>query len=237
MRFRKLSILHYYLIFFFFCSLCSCFSSTEIKPVSPQAQHKTKVWILERYPQIVHPKISELFDRSSKRLYNGISTLNHNLENPRLYVIESDEVTAFSLCDGSIFLSTSLISNSHSVEVFVATLAHEFAHIINKDACFTDNNKNSELQKEIDADVLGAKILYASFINPKASLHTLTLYSRKIKKNESRNSIEKRKNNLLDFLSRVPEINSEIPEERLFRKVQRMILLKSMKNRKDLTRN
>jgi hypothetical protein len=184
------------------------------------------VWLLERYQQIEHPLITELFQRSLERLQPGIATLDQNATlatMPRLYVLASDDVTAFSLCDGSIFITSKMFKMTPTIDVFMAILAHEASHLIRKDACWITEDTSTELSKEISADTDGARILYGSYINPRASLLALSLYYRKFKDAGSDNftaSLETRKKSLSHELGKYPQITTKIPEERLFRKVK-----------------
>ena len=227
---NSLNIIKISFFAFILISHSACFKNSSTGKVTAQSQHNTKVWILERHPQVIHPLISELFDKTYVRLKNGIHTIDpkllDSLNTPTLYVIETDEVTAFSLCDGSIFLSTALIGKAASSEIFAAIISHELAHNLSNDACYSNKDSDIEFSNELRADSLGAKILYASYINPRASLTALSLYNRKNLRDESDILIKKRKNELLEYLDRFPQIRSEIPEERLFRKVKALLMTK-----------
>ncbi len=212
-----------------FITVCGCSSSVQKTEVSQEAQHRTKVWLLERHQQIEHPLITELFQRSLLRLEPGIQSLTPTekpLKSPRLYVIASEEVSAFSLCDGSIFITSHMLEKISSSEIFMAVLAHELAHVINHDACWVSADSSLELSKEIDADATGARVLYVSFINPDTALQALSLYYRTFATTDSKkfiSTLEERKKALSDQLQQYPPIQSRVPEERLFRKVKHLV--------------
>jgi len=221
-----------FLILLFLCiipAFISCSAKQKSIVVSPEAQHRTKVWILERHQHIEHPLISELFNRTIERLSPGIESLkpHYTLKSQtRLYVIHSKEISTFSLCDGSIFITDSTISALPSAEHFMALIAHEIAHIIRNDACEISNNEEDELNKEVAADSLGAKILYASYIDPEITLQTLSLSYRNFKSDDSiklNEAIDIRKKELESIVKRLPRINTKIPEERVFRKVKYLL--------------
>lgn len=220
------------MILVFLCTISafvSCSANQKAIIVTPEAQHRTKVWILERYQHIEHPLISELFTRTIERLSPGIESLkpHYSLKSPvRLYVISSQEISTFSLCDGSIFITNSMISALPNAEHFMAIISHELAHILRNDACEISNNEEDELNKEIAADSLGAKIQYASYIDPESALQTLSISYRNFKSDDSKKlkeSMEIRKKELGNTLSRLPRINTKIPEERIYRKVKSLL--------------
>jgi hypothetical protein len=216
-----------------------CSSSVGDIEVSDESQHRTKVWLLERYQQIEHPLLSELFQRSLERLEPGVQSIasqDKRTKEPRLYVISSDEITAFSLCDGSIFVTSKMIELTPSSEVFMAIIAHEISHVIHQHACWTSEDKSAELTKEIKADSDAARILYVSYINPHATLQALSLYYRKFINADAKKfiiTLDERKKSLSRELQQYPPISSRMPEERLFRKVRHLVsgFTKSSRNR------
>lgn len=219
---------------FILSGIISCSVSQKKTEVSQESLHRTKVWLLERYPLIEHPLITELFTRSVNRIEAGIQSISPSkdapnesqIATPRFYLISSPEISAFSLCDGSIFMTSTMLQKIQNVEVFMAVLAHEISHIIMEDACLISLDKKEELKKEIHADANAARILYVSFINPNSTLDALSIYYRSFINDDAKNahkSLDERKKSLILELQQYPPIQTRVPEERVFRKVKHLI--------------
>lgn len=229
-------------LFSILASISACAPSGQKIEVSKEAQHRTKVWLLEHHQQIEHSLINELFARSVERLTPGIQSFREHqsaLSKLRLYIISSDDISAFSLCDGSIFITSKMIESMRGSDLFMAVLAHEISHVISRDACWISGDTQTELSKEIKADAEGARILYISYIHPQASLSALSLYYknyRGMKNKDVLDTLEERKKVLSDELTQYPTISSRIPEERLFRKVQSIVTMIARSHQKESPR-
>ena len=204
--------------------LNSCSTQT---PVSPESQHKTKVWILEHNPQLEHPSFNNLFNDLLSRLSIGYRNLGLKLPTEvKFYVIESDKVGVFSLCDGSIFISSGTIKKLTSAHQLACLLAHDISHISLKHACSFENDPMALNDFEIEADAAALKILASSSIDP-LELRNVYLSIYRSSEMDSPNNFEKLDERRLDamesLLKKIPEIPTKIPEERLFRKVQHLL--------------
>ncbi len=64
-----------------------------------------------------------------ERLSKGMDTVSYDYD---IYVLESDQVNAFTAFNGQLFIFTGLIEQTESAEELAAVLAHELAHAENR---------------------------------------------------------------------------------------------------------
>jgi hypothetical protein len=203
----------------------SCHKNTP--EVSLAAQHKTKVWILENNPQIEHPLIVQLFDELFLRLREGYLNLGMEIpKNIKIILIENNKIGAFSLCDGTIFISTGTMRELNSAHQLISLLAHEISHVKLRHACTHSENQNEILDYEKESDKEAVKILSSAYIDPSELKNVfINIYSssEKLESNNTDQINSQRIRNLDYLISKSANIDTKIPQERLFRKVQSLL--------------
>lgn len=204
--------------------LSSCASQ---QPVTPEAQHNTKVWILENNPQLEHPLIRRLFDSMLSRIAIGYDNMNRKMPDIEVFLIDNKKVGVFSICDGTIFISSGTIHALHSAHEMISMLAHDIAHVSLSHACEKVSDQETLLAYEVEADKLAIRTLLATHIDPHTLKQVYLDIYRKSESDDSRNidvidsdRLSKLEQNL-SFIDQ--EIKTKIPEERLFRKVKELL--------------
>ncbi len=209
--------------FIFVLTFNSCASRI---PVSLESQHETKVWILENNAQVEHPYLDKLFNSILARLALGYRNLGVTF--PRqveIILIDNQKVGVFSICDGTIFISTGTIKHLNSAHELTALLAHDVAHVYLEHACYRSEEKDIP-EYETSADTFAIKTLQATHIDPGKLLN---VYKKIYRKSEDRSSAEfdeldsVRQENLISRLNKIDQVPTKIPEERLFRKLKALL--------------
>jgi len=92
------------------------------------------------------------------------------------YVLDADDLSAYSWPDGEVFVTRGLI-DAASPDELAAVIAHEAGHLIahrrRSDATAMLRGRQSHLNPEIQADALGSVILADCNIPTTAMLHVL----------------------------------------------------------------
>ena len=220
---KNLNLFYKIPVFSFLLLLSSCFSN---EPVTPKAQHETKVWILEHNPQIEHPLVEKLFNLLVARLDIGYQNLGFTKPEISLYLIDNEKEGVFSLCDGSIFISTGTIKNLSSAHQMISMLAHDISHVYLKHACERTSDKDTLEKFEIEADRHAVKVLRATHIDPNELKRVYLNIYRKSEGSDARSAgliDSARVKALDDILELGKDTPTKIPEERLFRKVKSLM--------------
>lgn len=231
MSYKRQSLLNHYpnilkcifiLHFTFLFSACS-----PMTEVTPESQHETKVWILEHNPEIEHPLVDRLFNLLVARIAIGYQNLGLKMPpDIRLYLINNDREGVFSLCDGSIFVSSGTFKNLKSAHQLISLLAHDIGHVYLQHACSITEDQSKLSSYELEADKLAINSLRATHVDPKELEQVYLNIYRRSEALESENYAaidEKRLNSIKSNLEDIKEIETQIPEERLFRKVKTLL--------------
>lgn len=219
MPFFKLSLSFILISFTFF----GC--SSKIKP-SAEEEHNTTVWLLSKYGESDSELAQELKERLLARLVAGAKIAFPDFHNPiRLFFLRSATPSAFSQCDGSIFLTEGMITSVPSLAELSAIIAHEIAHVFREDACSAvsdeDGNVTYSTGTEIEADKIASKILLASFIDPRYLESAIQAQYRLFSGSEAeKESVSKRLERLSKAMESIPKVKTKFSEERLFNKLR-----------------
>lgn len=220
MKTFKLSLCTAILISTFF----AC-SNGKIEP-SPEAEHNTTVWLLSKYGESESELAQELKERLLSRLVGGANIVSPEIHKPiRLFFLRTDTPSAFSQCNGSIFITEGMITALPGLAELSSIIAHEIAHVYRGDACTAisddDGNVSYSTNIELEADKLATKILLASFIDPRYLSSAIQTQYRLFSGSESeKESVSIRLEKLSSVYETIPAVKTKFSEERLFNKLR-----------------
>ncbi len=200
-------------------------SNSKVEP-SPESEHNTTVWLLSKYGESDSPLAQELKERLLSRLLGGANIVSPNIHKPiRMFFLRTDTPSAFSQCNGSIFLTEGLITAVPSLAELSSIISHEIAHIYRGDACNVDTNDDGNVvystHVELEADKLATKILLASFIDPRYLSSAIQTQYRLFSGSEAEKvSVKKRIDRLNEVYEHIPEVKTKFSEDRIFNKLR-----------------
>ena len=172
--------------------------------VEIDASLATTAWLESHYGFESETTVRTLLARVAKRLAGGVyrAALENEskaaLESELLHydweviALRSNEVNAFSVGAGMIFVTTGLLRRLNAESELAAILAHEMSHqllghnrqVINETELSADMpQRNFSLDYEIAADNLGLKIMKVARYDIRYALTAITLNDRNLGKN------------------------------------------------------
>ena len=93
------------------------------------------------------------------------------------FLLLSEELNAFSLSDGRVFVTLGLYRHLSRDDMLAAVIAHELAHVTARHGRKTCNSDNEQLSRELAADRRGVGYLKAAGYHPEAMAELLNLVS------------------------------------------------------------
>lgn len=81
--------------------------------------------ILSNYSKLENEQVDSAIDVITKRLLSGLDSTHYRYQ---FRVIKSDDINAFTVPGGNIYIFSGLIKESRSAEEIAAVLAHEIGH-------------------------------------------------------------------------------------------------------------
>jgi hypothetical protein len=214
------------IIFSFLCLLCLWSCSSNVPMPTPEAEHKTTVWLLSEFGESESEVAAEIKEKLLARLVAGTKVVYPNFNKPvRLFFLRTSSPSAFSQCNGSIFVTEGMITSVPSIAELSAIIAHELAHIAREDACHvqpdSEGNISYSHEIEVEADKFASKVLLASFIDPRYLLSSIQSQYRFFKGTDAEKvSVSKRIEILQQVLHKIPAVKTKFSEERLFNKLR-----------------
>lgn len=179
-----------------FCTTTSCTRSSLPTPVETEASAATTRWLDSQYSIYETPALSSMIRRISNRLSEAAygtalqtEIQNFNAEEYRdfpwqVYVLDSTALNAFSSGAGTIFITRGLVAKLHAEAELASIISHEMAHQMlghNRQALTEAGTSNDSphfafsLDRELEADDLGLKILKVARYDLSAALSALSL--------------------------------------------------------------
>lgn len=84
---------------------------------------------LSQYPTCQNPVLKQSIDTLGKKLAQALPNSPYPFQ---FYVVQSDEINAFALPGGQMFIHTALIHEAESPEQVAGVMAHEMAHVLKR---------------------------------------------------------------------------------------------------------
>ena len=125
-----------------------------------------------RYGGVLRDSAAEgRMQRIGRRLCVGSNELEGEY---RYRLLDSEEVNAFSLPGGRVYITRGLLERLDEDDMLAAVMAHEMAHIVAKDhlkpRC---GNVAEALERETNADKRAVTFLLAAGMSPEAMIHVI----------------------------------------------------------------
>lgn len=84
---------------------------------------------LSQYPPCQNPALKQSIDTLGKQLAQALPNSPYPFQ---FYVVQSEEINAFALPGGQMFIHTALIHQAESPEQVAGVMAHEMAHVLKR---------------------------------------------------------------------------------------------------------